>query len=96
MDDQPVPEVFEDKHIRCPRLGHQISFHYCRREAGDQPCSRALTCWAPHFRVEDYFRRSMSGEEFERCFGVPPKDKMSTLLELVEQARKRMEDQSSH
>ncbi len=83
------------REIRCPRLGGQITFEYCRIENQGQPCPRALTCWNFHFNVEDYFRGCMSTEQFEFCFNAPIKPKMVSLLELVEKARKSMEEQSN-
>ncbi len=82
------------REIRCPRLGGQITFEYCRLENQGQPCARALTCWNFYFNVEDYFRSRMGPEQFELCFNAPIKPKMISLLELIEKARKNMEEKS--
>ena len=37
----------DDKLIRCPKLGDEMTFAYCLREAGDFPCSRIILCWSP-------------------------------------------------
>jgi hypothetical protein len=39
--------------------------------------------------VEDFLRRELEPEEWERIFSQPPKPKVLTLLELIEEARKR-------
>jgi len=88
MPDSPSSTPYEEKEIRCPKLGHQVSFEYCRVEQHDRPCSRALICWSVHFDVEALFREILTPEEFERCFSQPPPSKIVTLVELIERARK--------
>ncbi len=80
------------REIRCPRLGGPITFDYCRVENQGQPCGRALMCWSFCFDVEDYFRGRMSPELFEACFNAQIKPKVVTLIELIEKARKSMEE----
>jgi hypothetical protein len=77
----------DDYLIRCPRLGHQIYFSYCRRENHGLPCFKALDCWYSHFLVEDYFRKQLSPEEWEKAFTRSSKTKTLSLVELIEQAK---------
>ncbi len=77
--------------IRCPKLGHQVNFNYCEKEQIDLPCSRIIRCWHMYFPVEAYLKRKLTDEQWSRCFTEKPKDKILTLLELVEAARKRKE-----
>ncbi|MEJ2718061.1 MAG: hypothetical protein P8182_13135 [Deltaproteobacteria bacterium] len=91
MTEHLVLGLYEDKEIRCPRLGGPITFSYCRIENQGRPCSKALNCWASHFDVESLFRKNMTPEEFEACFFGPPPSKVGTLLELIEKARKVIE-----
>lgn len=84
----------DDYRIRCPRLGHQITFSYCRRENYGFPCFRTLDCWYPHFLVEDYLRKELSPEEWDKAFTRPNKTKTASLVELIEQAKKRAEKSS--
>ena len=53
--------------IRCPRLGQQIHFEYCRTENQGLPCFKALDCWYHHFLIEAYFRENLSAEEWKRA-----------------------------
>jgi len=80
-----------DYMIRCPRLGHQIYFSYCRIENKGLPCFKTLDCWFPHFLVEEYLRKELEPEEWEKAFTKPKTTKMASLLELIEQAKKRTE-----
>ena len=80
---------------RCPRLGHQVPFSYCRGENSGLPCFKTLDCWHEHFSVETWLRQTLSPEEWDRAFGSRPKPKMQSLLELVEQAKERKKETSS-
>ena len=78
----------EDYKIRCPRLGHQITFSYCRHENKGLPCFKVLDCWFSHFLVEDFFRKELEPDEWKQAFERPPKTKMLTLVELIQEAKK--------
>ncbi|MDY6881908.1 MAG: hypothetical protein V2J25_15605 [Desulfatiglans sp.] len=91
MDKESTPPA-DDFTIRCPRLGHQITFSYCRSETLGLPCSKILDCWFEHFQVEDWLRKDMSTEDWEKTFQRDPKPKITSLLELIEQAKKRGEE----
>ncbi len=83
----------DDYRIRCPRLGHQISFSYCREENRGIPCFKTLDCWHRHFPVEAYLRETLTDEEWRRSFDTPSKTKMASLLELIEQAKQAREEE---
>lgn len=95
MSESRTDTPFEDKEIRCPKLGGQVSFSYCRIETLGRPCSRAVRCWSEQFDAEQYFRQQMSDEDFAAVFLAPPPSKMGTLLELIEQAKKVAEEKKS-
>lgn len=89
MEDCGTVKNYRHLEIRCPRLGGEVTFSYCEREGGDKPCMRVVTCWRPFFPVEAYLRESLSQEAWERFSGQTPKDKVSTLIELIEAAKIR-------
>ncbi len=78
----------DEKTIRCPRLGHQISFSFCRIENKGLPCFKTLDCWYVHFPVEAHLRTELTPEQWQKAFERPAKPKMASLLELIEQAKK--------
>ena len=82
----PPPD--DNYKIRCPRLGHQIFFSYCRSENRGSPCFKTLDCWHNHFKVEELLRKELTPEEWEQTFNRPTKPKVLSLLELIEQAKK--------
>ena len=75
--------------IRCRKLGHQISFSYCRNENEGLPCFKTLDCWYVFFPVDEYLRREMNDDEWAEAFEKPVKPKALSLVELIEQAQKR-------
>jgi hypothetical protein len=83
-------DSYDHLEIRCPRLGHELSFSYCRREAGDMPCHRAIKCWQVFFPVEAHLREILSAAQWELFLQQSPLDKMTTLIDLIEQARTRV------
>jgi len=92
MKEQDAPPK-EDYRIRCPRLGHQISFSYCRSENRGLPCFKILDCWRDHFLVEEYLKKELTSEEWERAFSGPPKPKILSLVELIQQAKNRAKEE---
>jgi hypothetical protein len=85
----PSPDPPQDTfQIRCPRLGHQIHFSYCRTENLGLPCHRIILCWQPYFAVEVYLRRELTPDEWHDAFAKPVQPKVLTLVELIEQAQK--------
>lgn len=78
----------EDETVACPRLGHLVPFSYCRRENDGMPCYKAIDCWYERFLVEAFFRKVLEPREWEDVFDRPPKDRMSHLLEIVDETRK--------
>ena len=89
MKDQPPEDSFQ---IRCPRLGHQIYFSYCRMENQGLPCFKVLECWSGHFLVEDYLRKELTPDEWLQISERKPKSKVLSLVELIEQAKKRKKE----
>jgi hypothetical protein len=75
--------------IRCPRLGGEVPFSYCEREAGDLPCRQVVRCWCAGFPVEEYLRETLTPEVWDRFRSEVPKDRMTTLLDIVESTKQR-------
>jgi hypothetical protein len=90
MTDKILPPG-DDYTIRCPRLGHPISFSYCRLENMGIPCHKTLDCWFEHFPVREFLGDALTAEEWEKAFQTPGKTKVLSILELIEQAKNRVE-----
>lgn len=76
------------KKLRCPKLGGEVPFFYCRTVQDGMPCERIMVCWELFFDIGKYLEEHYTQEEINRFLHPTPKDKMSTLLDIIEQAKK--------
>ncbi len=77
---------------RCPRLGGLIPFGYCRKHGGDGlPCGKLLDCWWEYFDIQAYVDDVYPEEVIDKIFAAKPKPKITSLIDLIEAARKRTE-----
>jgi hypothetical protein len=75
---------------RCPRLGNPVPFDYCEICGDDQqPCFKILDCWWEHFDVVQYLKDNLSEDQFNHLMAARSKPKVTSLLELIEQAKNR-------
>jgi len=79
----------DHKLTRCPKLGDEMTFAYCREEAGDLPCARVVGCWQAAFDVAALLKEILTGEAWERFTNSQPKDKMTSLMEIIEKAKRQ-------
>lgn len=77
--------------IRCPKLGHQINYPYCREENNGLPCFKTLDCWFTHFDVQAQLRARLTEDDFKRAFQNKAAPKILSLLDLIKQAKQRKE-----
>ncbi len=68
-------------------LGHGIEFSYCRAPGSETPCRKIFDCWWEEFDVVTFIRRHY-GDEGVRRILEPPKQKVLSLAELIEQAKR--------
>ena len=91
METDQKDKPYDNLELRCPKLGGEIQFSYCRIEGGDIPCARIIGCWQPYFPVETYLRAKLTQTQWDRCFNRAPKDKVVGLIELIEAAKRRQQ-----
>ncbi len=76
--------------IRCPRLGGPVSFEYCRTNGDEMlPCWKIFDCWWERFDVAAFLKKNMPEDDFIRLVNTKPKPKVNSLIELIEQAKRR-------
>ena len=90
MKKTPPEDSFQ---IRCPRLGQQIHFSYCRQENMGLPCFKTLDCWYIHFHVAEHLRQELSFAEWAESFEKAPTPKILSLAELIDKAQKQVKEQ---
>jgi len=85
---QHITPPGDEFNIRCPRLGHQLIFSYCRSENNGLPCFKILDCWFEHFNVEEYLKEELESKDWENIINRSGPRKVQSLMELIEQAKK--------
>ncbi len=84
-------EEFDKREGYCKILGHFLTFEYCRSSNNSLPCSKVLDCWFQQFPIEKYINENFSAEEQAKIF-EPPKAKVLSLTEILEQAQQRLKE----
>jgi len=77
----------DDRRRRCPMLGHEVPFAYCRAPGRELPCSKIGDCWWETFDVESFVRAHYEEQQVQQVLAAP-KPKMLSIVELIEKARK--------
>lgn len=78
---------FENKLMRCPRLGHEITLSYCLQESVDLPCDRIIRCWNSVFDMAAYLQNKLPEELWLKFINIQPKEKLASIVELIEAAK---------
>jgi hypothetical protein len=73
---------------RCPMLGHEVPFSYCRAPGEKLPCRRICDCWWENFDVVAFVRAHFGPEALDRI-RARHADKLFSLVELIDRAQKR-------
>jgi hypothetical protein len=82
---------------RCCRLGHEVTFGYCRQETRGKPCRLILDCWWERFDVRAFLQANLPADtmtQVESASTSPPPPKMLSLLETVQQAKERLSSEN--
>jgi len=77
---------YDHLEIRCPMLGHPLTFSYCRSTVGNTPCRKIFNCWFERFPIQDFMQNNFDQHIIDNLI-APPKPKMLSLLELIEKAQ---------
>ncbi len=81
-------DKYDSSRVHCRKLGHHLEFVYCRVVKDGLPCSKILDCWFTSLPIEEFINQHYSEEERSQIF-APPKDKITSILHLVNKARQR-------
>lgn len=88
-------DAFDKLEVRCPQLGHQIGFDYCRQRDGGMPCPKAIDCFYLKFPVQTYFELVLRRETFRRIFVEPHRSRMENFLGALSAAQERSREQEA-
>lgn len=76
---------------RCPRLGGEVSFQYCREDAVEGGvCWKICDCWWETFDVVRYLQDTLDADEYERLTSPKAPRKISQLIETLDASQKRL------
>lgn len=80
-------EEHDDKTIRCPRVGGEVNFRFCRFENNMLPCRWIVGCWQSQMDINKLLADHYSKKELDQIFALP-KPKLQSLVDLIEKAKK--------
>jgi hypothetical protein len=83
-----MTEEYDTLVIRCPQLGGEVPFHYCRTVNEDLPCRRIIICWEFRIEISKFLGGHYSIEQIQRALAPPTKTRIETIIELIEKAKK--------
>ncbi len=78
----------DDKIRRCPMLGHELAFSYCRQPGREIPCARIFDCWWDRLDIVDFVQDHYDPDTIVEI-RKPRQPKMASLVEIIERARKQ-------
>jgi hypothetical protein len=73
---------YDKEEIYCRKLGHDLTFNYCRRENGDRPCARINGCWASRIDVAAFLQANYTPEEVA-YLNEPPKSRLDSIFDII-------------
>jgi hypothetical protein len=76
----------DDRLRRCPALGHEVPFSYCRAPGRDLPCRKIFDCWWETFDVAAFMKQHYTPEQLQQITAPPP-SKASSLIDLIRRAQ---------
>lgn len=85
-------EAYDVLIIRCPQLGGEVPFKYCRTLNEDLPCRRVMVCWEFRMEISKFLAEHYSIDQIQRALALPTKTRLESILELVEKAKKIKEE----
>ncbi|MGO8989416.1 MAG: hypothetical protein ACLQGU_22690 [bacterium] len=78
--------------IRCPQLGGEVPFRYCRTVHENLPCQRVMVCWEFRIKISKFLSEHYSIEQIQCALTPSAKTRIDTILELIEEAKKIKEE----
>ena len=85
------PEDLDRYERRCPRLGGPVPFRYClTADEEGKACHKTIDCWWEVFDVVSFLKAHLSERAFETLTQNRPMNKVTSLVGLIEKARKRL------
>jgi len=81
-----LTEGYDREQGYCRKLGHHLTFGYCRRVNRGLPCALARDCWFERFPVAEFLASHYTEEELARAIAPAP-SRLSSILAAVRRAQ---------
>ncbi|MFB3885059.1 MAG: hypothetical protein ACE144_07505 [Thermodesulfobacteriota bacterium] len=78
--------------IRCPQLGGEVPFRYCRTVNEDLPCRRIILCWEFRLEIAKFLAEHYSADQIQHALSPPTQSRIETIVELIEKAKRIKEE----
>lgn len=85
-------EEYDNLLIRCPMLGGEVPFQYCRTLNDELPCRLIIICWEFRIEIGKFLSEHYSLEQIQKALAPPTKTRLETIVELIEKAKKIKEE----
>ncbi len=85
-------EEYDDLLLRCPMLGGEVPFRYCRTLNEELPCRKIIICWEFRIEIGKFLSEHYSLDQIEKALSPPTKTRIETIVELIEKAKKIKEE----
>lgn len=73
---------------RCPPLGGEVPFLYCRTVNMKLPCKRIEQCWSLKFEVSEWLEKNFTPEQLEKTFSSDEHSRIQKILKIAYEALK--------
>jgi hypothetical protein len=88
-DEKHHIEEFDHRmHYRCPMLGGEVPFRYCRTLTEGKPCRRIEACWGDLMDVQAFLEAHYDLDELREIWDRSKKPKIDSILEILQQVKK--------
>ncbi len=74
--------------LRCPQLGHQVPFKYCRCSNDNLPCRKIINCWSDDINVIEFLENNYDSQDLEKAFGITHSNKMIKIFDILKDVTK--------
>ncbi len=81
-----MEQEFDTRQGYCRKLGHHLSFKYCREEHNSLPCPKIRDCWYSGIDIDQFLQQNYQQGEIDHLQNVP-QPKIGTIIELIRQAQ---------
>ena len=78
-----MKEKYDTEEFYCPKLGHHLTFKYCRTENLGIPCSRIVRCCSGKIPVQNFLYTQYSDAEIKQIFQIKG-SKINAILDIIQ------------